>query len=309
MDSDLQTLAGLPLMDQRIGVFSPSGAYDAARLDRGMAWLRSLGAQVLPAPNLGQTHRYLAGTDAQRREDLTWALGSAELDVAWMARGGFGLARICEPLPPVAPGRRVVGFSDGTALHAALWNQGISGLHAPVLHSLCDPCDMASQARVVRCLLGKAEGSWKGESWILGEIAGPLVGGNLCMLASIAGTGLQPDFSGCILLLEEIAEPPYKLDRMLCQLLACGMLDGVVGLALGEFVGTRTPEDWSLRELLVELLEDLDVPILAGLPVGHGHANQAFYWGQAAVLSQDRLELGTLVNPSARGSHGRHPLV
>ena len=129
------------------------------------------------------------------------------------------------------------------------------------------------------------------------------------MLASIAGTGLQPDFSGCILLLEEIAEPPYKLDRMLCQLLACGMLDGVVGLALGEFVGTSTPEDWSLRELLIELLEDLDVPILAGLPVGHGHVNQAFYWGQAAVLSQDRLELGTLSNPSARGSHGRHPLV
>lgn len=129
------------------------------------------------------------------------------------------------------------------------------------------------------------------------------------MLASIAGTVLQPDFSGCILLLEEIAEPPYKLDRMLHQLLASGMLDGVIGVALGEFVGTQTPEDWSLRELLVELLEGLDVPVLAELPVGHGRANQAFYWGQAAVLSQDRLELGTLSMPPARGSHGRHPLV
>ncbi len=309
MDTVPQALAGSPLMDLRVGVFSPSGAYDVDRLERGMAWLRSLGAQVVPAPNLGRTHRYLAGKDSERRADLEWALSSPGLDVAWMARGGFGLAKICEPLPKVAPGRTVVGFSDGTALHAALWKAGLCGLHAPVLHSLHDQADLASQVRVVDCLLGRSDVAWAGESWIPGEISGPLVGGNLCMLASLAGTGLQPDLSGCILLLEEIAEPPYKLDRMLHQLLASGMLDGVVGVALGEFVGTATPPEWTLRELMVELLESLDVPVLANLPVGHGSANQAFYWGQPATLSQDRLELGALTTEPARGSHGRYPLV
>ena len=308
MDSDTQPLSGQPLKDLRVGVFAPSGAFDAARLERGMAWLRDLGARVTAAPNLGQRHRYLAGTDAQRRADLEWALGSPELDVAWMARGGFGLSKICDPLPTVAPGRQVVGFSDGTALHAALWRAGVAGLHAPVLHSVSE-ADLASQVRVVDCLLGRAEVSWTGETWIPGEIQGPLVGGNLCMLASLAGTRLQPDLSGCILLLEEIAEPPYKLDRMLHQLLASGMLNGVVGVALGEFVGTSTPPEWTLRELMVELLDSLDVPVLAGLPVGHGAVNQAFFWGQPATLSQDRLELGALTIEAARGSHGRHSLV
>lgn len=298
-----------PLSGTRVGVFSPSGAYDPARLEGGIAWLQGLGAQVLRAPNLGSTHRYLAGRDAERREDLAWALSSPEVDVAWMARGGFGLAKICDPLPPVAPGRVVVGFSDGTALHAALWQRGLRGLHGPVLHSVADQADVASRARIVDCLLGRSAASWTGESWCPGEVSAPLVGGNLCMLASVAGTRLQPDLGGCILLLEEIAEPPYKLDRMLHQLRASGTLDGVVGLALGEFVGTRTPEAWTLRELLVELLEDLDLPVLAGLPVGHGAANQAFFWGQAATLSQDRLELGALSGGTPRGSHGRHPLV
>ena len=94
MDTVPQALAGSPLMDLRVGVFSPSGAYDVDRLERGMAWLRSLGAQVVPAPNLGRTHRYLAGKDSERRADLEWALSSPGLDVAWMARGGFGLAKI-----------------------------------------------------------------------------------------------------------------------------------------------------------------------------------------------------------------------
>lgn len=283
----------------RVGVFSPSGAYDPQRLEAGIAWLEGAGYRVVRAPNLGRTHRYLAGTDRQRQDDLAWALQSPDVDAAWMARGGYGLARICQPLPSPLDDRPVIGFSDGTALHAALWKEGRAGVHGPVLHSTTDHADQASRDRALRCLRGQAEADWTGESWIPGSAQGPLVGGNLCMLASIAGTPLQPDLRGCILLLEEIAEPPYKLDRMLHQLAASGTLDGIVGVALGEFVGTRTPEHWTLRELLTELLEPLDVPVLSGLPVGHGAANHAFVWGQPATLEGDSLRLSALGGGSA----------
>lgn len=278
----------------RIGVFSPSSMFDPARLEQGLAVVRGWGWEPVIAANVGRPHRYLAGTDDQRLRDLQWALSDPSLDAAWMVRGGFGLARIVPRVDwsRAVRGRPVVGFSDGTALHAGLDRHGLHGVHGPVLHSLCGPSDQDSQARIHALLRGELYDRWTGQVLIPGDDAqGPVVGGNLCMLASLAGTGLQVDVRGRILVLEDLAEPPYKIDRLITQLIQAGGFDGVQAVVLGAFLGVTTPDAWTLEGLLRDLLAPLGVPVLQGAPVGHGQHNRAWVWGQPGTLAGEHLTL------------------
>ena len=120
-----------------------------------------------------------------------------------------------------------------------------------------------------------------------------MVGGNLCVLASLCGTPQQLDASGCILVLEEVGEVAYKVDRLITQLRAAGALDGVAGVALGEFTGTRiAPDsDWSIEDVVAECLAGLEIPIVTGMPVGHGTRNLPFAVGEPGRLSAQGLLL------------------
>jgi len=124
-------------------------------------------------------------------------------------------------------------------------------------------------------------------------VEGPVVGGNLCMLASLAGTPWALNTDGAILVLEDVGEPPYKLDRMITQLQLSGALSGVQAVVLGHFTGCSAPEDadWRLQDLLVDLLEPLGVPIWSGLPVGHGSENHPWYHGGRGHLSDGGLRV------------------
>ncbi len=251
----------------RIGVFAPSHRFDPKRLEAGLELLRLSGHEPVLAPNLNAVHRYFAGTDDQRLSDLVWALSDPGLDAAWMARGGSGIGRLLPLLPHEGLIRGVIGFSDGTALHAALYQRhGLQGLHAPVVHSLAD------------------QGLHPLEDWVgqgTGTAAGPVVGGNLCVLSSLCGTPDQLRAEGCILLLEDVGEPAYRIDRMLNQLRQSGALDGVVGVGLGDF-GT-------VAEVADIVRDHLDLPMASGLPFGHGPQNRPWRYGCAAVLDEGSL--------------------
>ncbi len=265
----------------RVGVFAPSGAYAPERLEQGLELIRSWGLEPVAAPNLGARWRYLAGTDEQRLQDLQWALSAPDLDFAWMARGGSGLARLLGRLDWGAVRRGAMGFSDGTALLQALRQRGIEGVHGPVLHSLADLCSRATQASVRALLVEGERPDLPGAAWGPGQVTAPVVGGNLCVLASLCGTPLQLDARGCVVLLEDIGEPAYKLDRMLEQLRQCGVFEGALGVGLGQFVGCATPEgaDYGIEQVLREKLEPLGLPVVADLPVGHGRRNRPWTFG------------------------------
>ncbi|MCB9765516.1 MAG: LD-carboxypeptidase [Alphaproteobacteria bacterium] len=278
----------------RIGVFAPSGAFNPERVAKGCDLIRGWGFEPVEAPNLGGVFRYLAGTDVQRTRDMVWALTDPGLDAAWMARGGYGLTRLLRGgLPERLPPRPVIGFSDGTALMSALWQRGVVGVHGPVLHSVADLTDPPSQDHLRALLGGDGAAQLDGHSLVKGEVTAPLVGGNLCMLASTCGTPLQLDARGCILLLEDVSEPPYKLDRTLEQLDQAGVFEGVVGVALGDFVGSTLPthDTWTIEDVLMEHIGRLEVPVVAGLPVGHGARNRAFLHGAPATLTRHALVL------------------
>jgi muramoyltetrapeptide carboxypeptidase len=134
----------------------------------------------------------------------------------------------------------------------------------------------------------------EGEAWVNGSAEGPLVGGNLTLLASLCGTRHQLDARGAILVLEDFAEAPYRIDRMLQQLRSARALDGIHGVVLGDFVKCDPPAGatWGLRDVLLDHLGSLGVPVLAGLPIGHGERNRAFVWGARARLHGPTLSVG-----------------
>lgn len=264
---------------------APSGIFDPARLQRGLAVLEAWGHRPTLLPGATARWRYLAGDDETRLDDLRRAF-AGDWDAIWMARGGYGIGRLLRDLP--LAGLRPVpfyGFSDGTALLNPLAEWGLPAVHAPVITSLADHVDDASRAHLRALLAGEPLPALRGTPWIAGDASGELRGGNLCVLASQCGTPWQLDGAGKIVLLEDVGETPYKVDRLLTQLLEAGCLTGAAGFAIGTFVGADAPSDadWTVRDVIVERLGPLGAPILGGLPIGHGPENHAVRFGPARI--------------------------
>lgn len=279
----------------RIAVVSPSGISDSGRLEAGMVELRAWGFLPELMPGARAQHRYLAGNDDTRIADLHHAF-SGEFAAVWMARGGYGLSRLLDRINwETLANVPFFGFSDGTALLNALASRGRPAVHAPVLHALAAHNDAASRLHLRALLAGEADMNLTGDPLIPGEAHGRLVGGNLCVLGSLCGTRFQIDARGAIVLLEEVGEAAYKVDRLLVQLRDSGALRGATGIVLGDFLDTRLPEgaDWSLDDVFRDVLGPLGIPVLKGLPIGHGPTNLAVPLGVPAHLSNDRLLVST----------------
>jgi muramoyltetrapeptide carboxypeptidase len=279
----------------RIAVVAPSGIFDPDKLYRGMQVLAAWGYAPELLPGVGERHRYLAGTDAVRVEDLRRAFSGA-YDAVWMARGGFGLGRLLRELSwdefEAIP---FLGFSDGTALLDPLAARGRPAVHAPVLTSLADLVDDASRAHLRDLLAGRSLQPMEGRHLCgpRGRVRAPLRGGNLCVLASLCGTPWQLDARDALVLLEEVGEAPYRVDRLLRQLVDSGALDGAAGVVLGDFLGADAPPgaDWSVVDVVVDELGARGIPIVAGLPVGHGTRNHAVPLGAVAELEDGALRV------------------
>lgn len=273
----------------RVGVFAPSGAFDSIRLEAGVEVLRSWGLEAVFAPNLrAPPHRYLSAPDASRLGDLCWALGDPDLDAAWLVRGGYGILPLLPQIPweRLRRDRPLIGFSDATLLLDALASRGFQHtIHGPVIQTLPSHIDDASREATRAFLI---EGA--GARWVLEEFCGPRIeapieaplrGGNLCSLATLCGTPFQPVLAGAILLLEEIGEPPYKVDRLLCQIEQAGLFQGIQGVVLGAFADCEPAEgaSFTLRDVLRERLSPLGLRVWAGAPVGHARRNEPFRVG------------------------------
>ncbi len=309
----------------RIGLVAPAGRFVAEQLRAGCDVLREQGYEVVPAPNLWATDRYHAGTPAQRQADLNWALTARDIDAVWLARGGFGCVQLLRGLRPEQfHPKPVLGFSDGTALFAALAKLGWLGnggalVHGPVVHTLAPTAEEGSLQPVL------ADGASRRQLWNVlktgraGRLAiadldqtsagtlahGPVVGGNLTVLASLCGTPWQLQAQGHIVLLEDVAEAPYRLDRSLAQLIESGCLDGALAVGLGEFSACSAIDadgrPYLGTDILRERLTTLGLPVVAGLPFGHGSRNLAWAWGAQGTLAQD----GLTFEPLARHPYQR----
>ncbi len=278
---------GLP-QNSRVAVVAPAGRFDVARANAGRAVLEARGLRVDPLPDdPADPEGYLAADDATRARRLRAALTDPDVDAVWAVRGGYGVTRLLDGLDldallAAARPRPLVGFSDLTPLLHALAARGWPAIHGPVLTSLAatDPADLPA---LWACLDGRPPPPLRGQAAVAGTAAGPLVGGNLALLAATAGTPWAVAARDAVLVLEDVGEPLYRLDRMLTQLASAGLLAGVRAVLLGTFTDCRPPApaadpEAAVRDALAARVAALvpGVPVVTGLPIGHGSRNAAW---------------------------------
>ena len=255
---------------------APSSPFDRTRFERGLQALRGLGLVPRHGQDLFYQQGHLAGSDKRRTGELQAAMAS-DAKAIILARGGYGLLRFATTLPK-PPEKILIGYSDATVLHELFGRAKIPTIHGPMLTQLGE--DEAALDRLRTLLFGDqpAPLQWTPQFATTGIAEGPLRGGNLASLASLCGTALQPQFAGCIVMLEDLNEPPYKLDRLLTQLLLSGALDGAKGFVIGDL--TSPTEDPAGRiEAVTERLQTLQVPLVFGAPFGHAGRNQPVAFG------------------------------
>ena len=259
---------------------------------RGFGWEPVRGRFVLRRAG------YLAGGDAERLQDVQWALDDATIDGVWCVRGGYGLTRILPTLSlqrfAVAP-KPVIGFSDVTALHCAIAARaGVVSFHGHSARSEVPAMSGASMQAAVR-QSGQPCGAWSDAVPVRGgRVRGRLAGGNLALLAALCGTTDGLRGAGAIVVLEDVNEAAYRVDRMLRQLEQSGALDGCVGLAIGQFTNVPADENadaMRVEDVIAELAARLDVPCLANLPIGHIADQWTVPLGADAALDVDGQSL------------------
>jgi muramoyltetrapeptide carboxypeptidase len=276
----------------RLRVIAPSGTLrELTAFERGVEVWRSQGYTVELTPGYDDRWGYLAGTDAGRRQQLLTALEDPTCRGILCARGGYGGARLLEEWswPPTAP-KWLIGFSDITALLLSLAQQGISGVHAPLLTTIASEPDWSRQ-RLFDWVTGRAIAPLCGRPWGGGVAAGVLLPVNLTVATHMLSTPFQPDFTNVILAIEDVGEAPYRIDRMLTQWRLSGAFRQVQGMAVGRFSSCEPPANipsLTVEAVLRDRLADLGIPIVSDLPFGHDGVNAALPVGVPATLDGDR---------------------
>lgn len=298
-----------------IGIVATSGFTVPENLEPGIQRLEQWGYRVILGDHVYSTHGHLAGTDAQRAADFNALWARPDVDGIFCARGGYGAMRM---LPYVhwdvvrAHPKFFVGFSDITALHAAIEREaGLVTFHGPMPAAFGPEAAQAYNAE--RLLAAMQEtGSLGPIPWPLpgspdapepltvqgGVAEGRLAGGNLSLLSDLMGTPYEPDFAGRIVIIEDIDEPPQKMERMLTQLLLAGKLQQAAGILFGDSPSCMYAPDGrpalTLLEVMQELLVPLGIPVLYGFPCGHTGWRATLPLGVRARLDATSATLAVL---------------
>ena len=258
-------------------------------LNKGLAIMQSWGLRCRHHQLNKRSWGYLAGNDQQRLADLN----IPEASLLACVRGGWGAARLLENAIIWKPGW-LLGFSDVTAL---LWSRlaaGFAGgIHGPLLTTLSEEPEW-SQQRLRRLLFGKPLEDLQGEGSGLGKSAtGQLVVANLTVASHLLGSNHVPNLNGAILILEDIGEAPYRIDRMLTHWRLCGALTKLAGIGFGNFKNCEVNDEellelqgFTTREVLEERSADLGIPRVFNLPVGHRSGNAALPMGEIACIDE-----------------------
>ncbi len=278
-----------------VRVVAPSSPFDRTLVLRGMGWL-SYRYRVDFDAGLFARNGFLAGNDERRTDELNRAFRDPGIGAIVAARGGYGLGRIAPELDLDALLRTpkwIVGFSDLTALHLEATQRGMVTLHANNVAGL-GRGDARARADWQAALEGPPTARpFRGLRVLhAGSAHGRLLGGNLTVLFAAHAAGRLDLPQGTVLLLEDVSETSYRIDRMLTALLQSGALARVAAIVLGEFTQCSAGKyRVDTESVLVERLGRLGVPVLGGLPIGHGRLNVPLPLGVEATVDSKRAEV------------------
>jgi muramoyltetrapeptide carboxypeptidase len=271
-----------------IAVVAPSGPLPRDDFWRGLAWLRDR-YRIRMTSHVLERSGFLAGDDERRIAELVSALDAPGVGAVVAGRGGYGAMRLLSRVGlsrlAAAP-RWLVGFSDITALHVEAARSGVASVHAPNVTGL-GRTSPANRGAWLAAVERPHDGAvWPGLVAVRGGVArGRLYGGNLALLEAMAAAGRLEVPAGSVLVIEDVDERPYRIDRMLTSLRLGGHLSRVAAVVVGGFTRCPTgPDGVTPLMVLEERLGDLGVPVVAGAPFGHGDDNRAFVLGREAEV-------------------------
>lgn len=279
----------------RIGIAAPAGFFDENEFRQGIAKLESMGYDILIPKEVHKKHGRFAGTDSNRAKTLIRLFRDTQIKGVVCARGGYGTMRTLSFLDykTIRENPKIfMGFSDITALLVTIYDRcKMMTYHGPNVTTLekSDLETLRSVREVFSSEIRKRMTAESGRVLRQGQARAPLVAGNLTTLCHLTGTPFELRFHGRILLIEDIDEAPYRIDRMLTHMKLAGLFQGMEGLALGSFENCGELD--RIHDTVRDVFKGEGFPILSGLPVGHGALNRAFPIGLEATLDTRRHEL------------------
>lgn len=278
-----------------IGIAAPAGSFNKEIFAQGVKILEQMGFNVRLPQEIMLEEVWFAGDDDTRVGVLHHLFQDPEVKAIVCARGGYGSMRILEKtdFDIVRNNPKIfAGFSDISVLLSAFEERaGLVCYHAPVVTSLVEADDSTIKA-FKKMLTMETDFVLTADTGVRicdGNVTGKLVGGNLTTLNHLLGTGFTPDFKGGILMLEDIAEAPYKIDRMLNQMKLAGIFSGVYGVALGTFENCGDFDE--IVTVFEDIFADDNIPVIAGLPFGHSKLNLPFPVGAMATLDSENCSV------------------
>ena len=293
-----------------IGIVAPASGVSGREVNEAVATLTRLGFNLVKGKYLSRGFGYLAERDEKRATEFMEFIQNPEVDCVMAVRGGYGVMRILPMLDFEtirANPKIIIGYSDITALVNAVYQESsMIAFHGPVATSTFNDYTLESFRRTLMVPApagefaesneynGSSFGEARASTIVPGRATGRLVGGNLSLVSDMMGTPYEIDMSGKILFLEEIAEEPYRVDRMLTQLALSGQLGKCAGVALGRFRkceanrrGGEFKVSLSLEQVIRNALEPLGIPTVYGLSIGHIGSKLTVPVGGLATLDAD----------------------
>lgn len=287
-----------------LGLVAPASFTSKEKVDKSIEIVKQMGFKVKIGKSLYERYGYLSGKDEIRAKDINEMFEDKEVDGIICLRGGYGTPRILDLLDYniIKNNPKVfIGYSDITALHI-VFNQicGLVSFHGPMVSS--DMIgnfqefskDSLFKATMKNEVVGKIENPPGEEIFKIngGIVEGPIIGGNLSLIADTLGTPYEIDTKGKILLIEEVGEEPYSIDRMLNQLRLAGKLEDALGIILGDFKDCgpkgHYEDSLSLEELIADYIKPLNKPSIYNLQTGHCNPIITLPFGVNAKLDGDR---------------------
>jgi len=286
--------------NDKVALVAPAGRIaEKTIFSQAVDLLRSWGLQPVLMPHAAEEYGCFAGTPEHRLEDLQKAFDAQDVKAIFCARGGYGLMQIIGQLDLTnfrKNPKLIVGYSDVTVLHNIASHCSVASLHAPMLRNLVRNELSESLMHIYRQILFGEMPTYKIKPHSLnrcGQASGKIVGGNLAVFSALRGTPYDLDFCNKILFIEDIAEKPHSVDRMLQNLKLGGVFDSISALIVGQF--TDYEEDDSLCRTLYELIVDVvagyDFPVVFNFPAGHVTENYPLLFNYDCELIVDNEEV------------------
>lgn len=280
-----------------ISIIAPSGVLKEYHeyMDKSISIMQSWGLNVVLGSTIYDSHGHFSSTDTNREKDFQNAIDDNKIKAIWCARGGYGAMRIIDKINYnnlLKYPKWVIGYSDITAIHNDMHNIGVESVHGVMCKSLEDiSLDDDSVKKLKDIIFGNGELSYviEGNKYnISGLASGKLVGGNLTLLQSLLQSKSSIDTTNKIIFIEEVGEYLYHIDRMLHSLKRAGYFSKCSGLIVGDFTDVKKNETKfgkNLYQIINEIVEEYDFPVIYGFPAGHGEKNLPLIFGRNVEIN------------------------